>query len=372
MNYGFAPGGTGFDVNAGNYLEWRSGSKWLLTLDPTIETFVSELTFSNQVVRPVGNLGIGCHGHWTGFLDIRLDSLSGKRAHFADVTRVAAAGTIKIPSTALNPRPSLGGIDVKALFRIIGCEIAVAVPYLTALKSALGDVTIVATQHVDSANPLSSDGKMGVLRMLLYDFRIVRLDPFTTTAEAVQAFVTSGHKWFDGTAIPRKVWEETVPADVQAVGTKSKMQWIVFDPPVLGNTMFPVPEAKAWIHEHEPIGPFTVSPPGSGSMLQLPEQRRAFIRQRLANAGVMQPFHSFPLYKQRGYASFDAFIDGYDWHPADAVGDRWTGFRHVYHVRRIITSPPTAETLPFDFVTPDGSNEHLGLPETDPRLFTLV
>jgi hypothetical protein len=368
MDYGFAPGGTGFDLAARNYFDWRTGSNSVFTLDPTIESYVLELTTSALVNRPVGDLGIGCHGHWTGFLEIPLDSASGKRATYEQVVRAGNAGTIRIPSTALDPRPTFGGVRIKALFRIIGCEIGVAVPYLTKLRDALGDVMIIATQHIDSVNPADLGGVKGVLRMLLYDFRVLSPQPFATKAEAVQAFHDAKHKWYDGTDVPRTIWEQDIPTDVTTVGEIARQQIIELSPPI-NDQKYLDPPARAWKHEHEPVGPFRVSPL---SLVTPPGDPRAFMRQQLTGLASLQPFHSFPLYKQRGYASFDAFMDGYEWTPFTKDGDQWVGFRHVYHVRRVITE--AANTLIFlhDFITPSGADQRLGLPEMDARYFTIA
>jgi hypothetical protein len=368
MDYGFAPGGTRFDVAARNYFDWRTGSNSVFALDPTIESYVMELTTSAFVNRPVGNLGIGCHGHWTGFLDISLDSTSGPRAMFEQVVRADIGGTIRIPSTALDPRPTFGGLPVKAIFRIIGCEIGVAEPYLAKLRDALGDVMIIATQHIDSVNPAELGDVKGLLRMLIYDFRVLRANALATKAEVVQAFVDAKHKWYDGTDVPRKIWEEDVPTGVTSVGEVAKPQPIELSPP-FNWQKYTAPPARVWMHEHEPVGPFPVIPP---TLMSPSPASRAFMRQQLIGLPSMQLVHFFPLYKQRGYASFDDFMDGYEWMPINKAGALWAGFRHVYHVRRVITEAANSLIFLHEFVTPSGADQRLGLPETDPRYFTIV
>jgi len=373
MDYGFAPGGTGFDIAASNYFAWRTGSDRIYALDPTLESFLVELATSGQVSRPVRDLGFGCHGHWTGFLDIQLDASGRRRATYDEVSRAASSGTIKIPSTVLEPRPLLGSVRIKAVVRIVGCEIGVAVPYLTKLKEALGgDVVIVATQHLDSVSPATLGTEKGVLRMLLYDFRLPRRERLESRAEAIQAFHDAKFQWFDGSDIPRDVWEYDIPTNVLTVGRSSREEALDLSP-VIADEKYLLLRSRSWTHAIEPEGPYLIIPARPGTTL--PAERREVMRQWLSGLPAFQPLHEFPRYVQLGYQSFDAFLDGYNWMPLDEKGDRWAGFRHVYDVERAITFGKRATwpgAFPYDFVTPSGAAEHLGLPETDPHYFTTV
>src|SRR5262245_4084048 len=130
MDYGFVPGGTRGAVEILNYLEWRTGSSTIV--DPpdfTLQSFVDAIRTSGSVQRPVNDLGIGCHGSGYGILELQLDASSPALAFFNDVQQVEARGTINIPSAVLDPRPVLGGVEIAAFFRIVGCEIGQARPY---------------------------------------------------------------------------------------------------------------------------------------------------------------------------------------------------------------------------------------------------
>jgi hypothetical protein len=140
-------------------------------------------------------------------------------------------------------------------------------------------------------------------------------------------------------------------------------------PNINGETSVLIPSVR-WTHEHEPVGPFRVTPPTSN--LQTPAQRRAFMRGQLTNLDAVQPWYPFPLYAQRGYKTFDEFVDGYDWQPDTFELKTWTGFRHVYRINRAITVDPEGSVALYDFISATGASEHLGLPESDARYFTIV
>jgi hypothetical protein len=386
MDIGFVPGGTSFDNDARRYLSQRPSSVVIQPAAGTIESFISELKTSTTVQRPVGNLGIGCHGHPQGVLEIRLDSGSGKHAYFDDVDKAVTSGTITISTSVLEPRPVVDGSPVAAKFRIVGCSIGAAVPYLVRLKAALGGkVKVVATPHEDlMVGTLTINGVAVVIRMLEYDFRIFTPMGLSFEGEAIgqagviDLFAAKYPSWFDGVPIPKEFWKKMVPADVFAnVDDDPKTGKIVtgvgleFNPAINGVKNFGIEfSANIWQHKLEKVGPYTVTPPSQN--LASSTQRREFIRGKIKNRPEFAAGHLFPLHKQLGYNSYDEFIDGHDWIAPGSAPDQWRGYRDLYRVQTPITSPGGSNKPLYDVVSNSSSVGRIGLDETDARLFITV
>jgi len=378
-DYGFVPGGTGFDNDARRYLSQRPSSKVIATTAGTIESFATELKASTTVQRPVGNLGIGCHGHPQGVLEIRLDSGSGKLAYFDDVDRAVTSGTIAISTSVLEPRPVVGGSPVAAKFRIVGCSIGAAIPYLVRLKAALGGkVNIVATPHEDLMVGTISIGSTAiVIRMLEYDFRVFTTLGLSFEGEAIgqagviDLFAAKYPFWFDGQLIPKEFWKTIVPADVFAEGKISNGVSLDFDPKIGGRKNFGFDfDANIWEHKVERVGSYTVTPPSQN--LASSTERREFIRGKIKNRPEFAASHLFPLHKQLGYNTYDEFIDGHDWIAPSRAPDQWGGYRDLYRVKTPVTSPGGSNTPLYDVVSNSSSIGRIGLDESDARLFITV
>jgi hypothetical protein len=369
VNYGFVPGGTNFDKIARDYLRWRSSSQVLTTGDVTVESFVKALGTSTSVQRPVETLGIGCHGHRYGALEIKLDANAPKIGFYDDVDKVATSGTIKIANAVIFPRPVVNGMPVTPTFRIVGCSIGAAQPYLKRLKEALGPVFVRGTPHEDGQVKLTINGTTGVLRMLEYDFIVT--DPITLEGplDVIEAFHSKQLTWFDGTSIPKDFWKPHIPTDVFATTKTRSGINVDFSPKLNGVSTLQL-DLDIWEHVWEPIGPYPVTPPSSN--LPSTTQRRDFVRNAIKSRPEFAAGHAFPLHKQRGYPSYDAFIDGYDWLPSRKSDALWTGYRNLYRVQVPVTDPPGSSKVIYDWVEASGTSNHIGLDEVDARLFTTA
>jgi hypothetical protein len=376
MDYGFAPGGTDFDLAARDYLEWRPASEAVVPANPSVQSFVSTLKTSSSIVRPVGDLGIGCHGREVGLLEIQLeDGSASRRTEWEEADRAVGTKSVGIDPTVLNPRPQSGGSPVPARFRIVGCIVGhpQARPFLERLKAALGGaVTIVAARHDDSLRRLDNLGLDGIFRFLIYAFQITTAVPLEGQLDAILAFDAKKFRFLDNSLVPRSVWERIIPTDVgiDSPGVRSRMRRLDLDPQVGPLVSLNQQGAEQYEWSLDTIGPFKTAAP-SGNLASS-AQRRAFMATQMRNHPLMKEGHAFPLFRRWGYPSFDAFMDGLDW--MDKPGDRqkWTGFRNVHTVRVPITFPVNSDKVLYDFVSRTGSPSHLGLIDSDTRLFTTV
>ena len=390
MDYGFVPGGTRGAVEILNYFEWRTGSSTIV--DPpdfTLQSFVDALRTSGSVQRPVNDLGIGCHGSGYGILELQLDASSPALAFFNDVQQVEARGTIKIPSAVLDPRPVLGGVEIAAFVRILGCEIGQARPYLERLKAALGgQVFIIASPHIQALAPLSFAN--GLLRYLVHAFSVTAATAFQNRADLVEAFDLKQpkFKWYDGTPVPRSFWEAMIPTDIAAVGEAHIAAALNYSPPIETSDGRPSNsvlenDAGSWLHILEGVGPFKVDPPADPAFLVWTDDRAVRSRAKPSSRNQSSPpvirfLCTDSVATRPSMRSSTASIGwrGLDYHLL-------AGGRHVYRLTVPVGKPPSVVPPPrywaleiglpfYDFVSPAGTSNRLGLSETDPLLFTIV
>jgi hypothetical protein len=378
MDYYFAPGGTGFDRDVAKYLSLRAQSVLLPSPPNDVASFITAVNTSASVQRPVGALGIGCHGHPYGILEIPLDSSSGKQSDINDVTRVEGSHALAIANAALFPRPidPTTHAPINAVFRIVGCSVGAARPFLQHLKKALGDIPIiVATVHEDGEVALKMDnlttGKSadGVLRMLTYDFRVNTPHVLEGQLDVIEAFDNMHFTFVDGKPIPRDFWKKRVPIEVFPTGKKSDRANITFNPSINGTTSLPL-DLERWDYTWEPVGPWKVTLPAHPP--QTTDERREFMRGQIKSRPEFAAGHPFPLHQSRGFATYDAFIDGYDWINAPKSDVMWAGYRSVYRIGAPITIPSSGTDMPYDWVDTTNTATHFGLDELNAALFVRI
>ena len=341
-----------------------------------VAAFVAMVNADASVQRPVGTLSIGCHGHPYGILEIPLDSSSGQNSYINDVTRVETSHALEITTAATFPRPldPIFHFPIPPIFRIVGCSIGAARPFLTHLRKALGNIfIIVATQHEDAQKRLTitRDGipAEGVWRFLVYDFRVNTPDFLEGKEDIVEAFDNKHLTFVDGKPIPRSFWKERIPTDVFELTRTSSNVNIVLNPKINGVSELQ-PDSNRWEHIWEPVGPWKITPPAHN--LPTTTERREFMRDQIRTRPEFAAGHPFPLHEQRRYATYDAFIDGYDWLAEPKSDDHWAGHRNVYRVGAAITIPSDGNVLAYDWVDTTNTFTHFGLSETNDRLFVRI
>jgi hypothetical protein len=372
MDYAFAPGGTGFDKIVAKYLRLRPQTQVLTPATNDVAAFISMVNTDASVQRPIGQLGIGCHGHPYGILQIQLDPSANKQSAINDVTRVEASHALELPLTTLFPRPinPATSLPIIPVFRIVGCSVGAARPFLTHLRKALGDkVLIVATQHTDMEFAPYIGALEGVFRTLIYDFRINAPTVIEGQEGVVDAFDNKNFKFIDGKPIPRSFWKARIPTDPFNTTKVENDANVTFDPKINGVKTLPLPLNRfefIW----EPVGPWRVGKPTGP--VQSTTQRREFMRGQIKTRPEFAAGHPYPLHEQRGYATYDAFIDGYDWLESTKLPDHWTGYRCVYVVGAPINLDSDDDEVPYDWVDTTNTATHFGLNEFDSRLFVNI
>jgi hypothetical protein len=374
-SYAFAPGGTSFDLAARDYVKLRKNTTLLTkdsatppdTLD-SLEEFVAELSGS-QVQRPIQDLMLASHGTSLGAMALPLNAtLEGD---YENVDTVAKAGTCKIPSTVLDPRPAVGSTKPPCRVRVVGCWVGMFPPYLQRFKDMLGGaVEVVAPKHED-AFYTKPDGSMilkGALRYLLYDFRIFSLKPIPTRDELIAKFQAK-HKFFNGKDIPLAIWKHAIPTDYDTVGERDVTFQVALKPFVEGFKSIPVkgkynrgPDMASGFHM-----------PGGPAATASEAVRRAFVEGKLPSEPGFDPTHPLPVFVRDGFTSLAEFAKGYDWTPSAIVADQWNGSRERYMCSVPIWNPANAKReIIYDYLSKSGTVKRIQLLDNLTKLFTLV
>jgi hypothetical protein len=148
-------------------MEARSQSS-RLTVPVSLETFIDKLSGSSltgsSIPNPIRHLYIGAHANDAGdiFMNLQdtVDPDITSNTGVIDFEALEAAekhNLLKIDQKFLEPRPLVAGQSVATEFRIRGCRIGKAKPFLDQLKKALGgNVTVNAPKHFDHVAKLDN------------------------------------------------------------------------------------------------------------------------------------------------------------------------------------------------------------------------
>jgi hypothetical protein len=185
----------------------------------------------------------------------------------------------------------------------------------------------------------------------------------------VNAFNSLQASFVDGKKIPLTFWLLRVPIDVTAMTRTSNDANVVFNPAINGTSTLPL-DLERWEHSSEPVGPWNVTAPAT--MPTTAADRRSFMRAQLKTKPEFAAGHPFPTHQQRGFATFDAFIDGFDWQSNPGSTSLWSGHRHLYRVGAPITIPSDGNEIPYDWVDTTNTATHLGLDESNAELFVRI
>lgn len=374
-SYGFAPGGTPFDLAAAAYVALLANTKVINQSSDavpkpltTLQEFITEVATGTQTVRPIDDLQVVSHGTSLGAMVLQLDK-TRTGGTFEEVADAATAGTIAFPTAARDPRPTTpNGVPVPCVVHIIGCFIGIFDPYVRRFRKALGEgaLGVSAPAHWDSF--FSADGAAilgGSLRFMLYDFRVSSPDEVPDRNALIDAFVAKQYRRIDSGLVPRSVFERAIPGDFQTIGRVQPVSAVRLKPKAGGVSW--VRARGVYDHSEQSAGPFTL--PGSPAVAT-PAQSRAFVESGLRTFPVFKADHPLPMHVRAGFASLTEFVNGYNW--LQLANDQWIGFRHLYMCGVPIVDPANNNNeLVHDYLSLDGTVKRLTL-SNNPNLFARV
>jgi hypothetical protein len=393
MDYGFAPGGTGYDNLARTLLERRPNTTVIhqgAILD--VEDFINHLDTNAGIAKPVGDLLIVSHGNASGRMAIDLDSTSvnpdgtpATQTTYEVLEQAVASHSVRIPAALHNAQPNPILFDV----HILGCRIGQAPPFVQRLKDAFGRPrSVTAPKHFHLAGGIGSSRRritrFGSYEYLLYSFEITRPDRerpdparLRTKIEAVNAFDNHGFTFIPaqaggvGAAVPRAVWQREIPNNLQG---RVQRRFVNLGQNVgRGFRRFRI---EHQFRNEVQTFPYTISPVAADPGNQAAKE--AMLRASITAHPQFQapPAHAFPFYQRFGYGNVNDFLNGFSW-----VCD-WrrqeqqlvcVGSRRVYTVIVPVVDPVNQNLL-FNLFPVAGSGlvQVTNLPRNDVRLFLTV
>jgi hypothetical protein len=342
----------------------------------TVEGFIDHLETAAGVTRPVDNLIIASHGNDNGWLEIDLDvePRGVTRVSHTDADELVAAetsGSVAVPAALTNPG---------ATFFIRGCKVGQDARFLELFRTALGGgLPVNAPRFFHYAYFF---GGIGAYELFLYDFQIVRLDPFARRADVLAAFDAGGMTRTDGSAVPTAAWNDWVPAERQIQVERLEVDTTVpLGQEIGGRRTLTI--RRGYRHEVERF-PYVIDV--TGTIPAAEAARKTMLRDSLANNPDFQALAPYPVHERfdrLGATSArrdpctdtDDFVDSFTWdfRPGRRNRLHCTGTRHVYTVAPPVTDPATG-ALRCNFLPDAGAAPpaHRPIADTDATFFVTV
>jgi hypothetical protein len=364
-----------------------------------IAAFIDDMFTDASVTKPVDDLYIGTHASSDGFLFVRLfrgqvDVLGNP----TDVTDFEVLDQAMGPSRPARIHDSLVGYQRGTppapdpppthSVHIKGCNIGrdrftprppqPIAPFLARLKQVFGsNVNITAPKHFHGLLPENNHNGMFeyMAQELIVRTRAVRVGRrfrgFANRDELIDAYIAAQLSYHDGTPIPDADWGTTLVPRLMVDNRRIAMTI------PLGRTVENL--TSVTVHKQFRIEPervdWTVRP--GGAVPTVPAAQLAMLRASIAADARFAATHPWPMYERRGFANFNAYMDGHDWSFTVNGGDLvCVGRRFDYTIVLPIVdrtvAPAANRPLIFNFYPGVGSPDTpvlTGLVETSNRFF---
>lgn len=399
MDYAIAPV-TDVVTTYLNEMISRRSPKPTMRTETTLREFIKNLN-DDLAIHPVGDLVVGAHANSEGQLFIQ--AFPGQRTaggdptsrtdfeHLVQTMEVSAAGLlrrIRIDDHTIDftsPPPT-------HFLHFKGCNLGQAVPFVTKLKEALGNhVTVTAPKHFQGAIGVTGLGSDGSFEYMCYEFQVQvpatatpkgDLFGFATRDALIDAFHAAGHKYIDGTLVPKADWEKKwVPSDITR--TQNFLMVLPLGATVAGRKVLAIKPKITKKSQTKGSREFRVTPIPSKwefaptSAATTYADRVAELKAKIALDPRFKANHTWPAFKRAGFPSLDTYMDGHLWNFGKAnEGPLTTGVRFEYTVVLPImdTSGPTPKLF-YNFYPGPGAAQAAvttGILQNDPRFYLQV
>ena len=363
----------------------------------TIAAFVNDMFTDSSVTKPVDDLYLGTHAGGDGFLFCTL--FRGQVNVLGDPTDVTdfevldqamkPARPAKIPDSLVGYTRATPDPPPTHSVHIKGCNIGrdrfhitagqPKAPFLTKMKQAFGDnVKVTAPKHFHGL--IEEINHKGIFEYMEQEL-IVRTKAvkiarggfrgFATRQELIDAYKAAHLTYHDGTPIPDADWGTTLVPALFADNRRIAMTI------PLGRTVEHL--TSLTIHKQLRIEleqvDWTITP--GGTIPTAPADQLALLRASIAADDRFKATHPWPVYERRGFADFNAYMDGHLW--TFAINGNvlvCKGRRYDYTIVLPIVdrtvSPPANRPLIFNFYPGVGSPDApilTGFDETNDRFF---
>lgn len=359
----------------------------LLSSMTDLKSFVDGLSGA-EIKGPIRHIYVGSHANDAGDLFMALDPSSpqGSAIEFEDLEQAEKSGALKIDPKLLEPRPAdvaplglatssagelvlqpgLSSLPENAQFRVRGCRIGKAKPFLFQLKKALGgSIAVNAPKHFDALADWSNPA--GSFEYMEFDLQLRRTQQLKTSKEAVAAFVAAA----TNTAVLPSLIPVGVPANVLKQGEQTGGTMEV-QLPFAKNANMKLPIGFRYHHEFFRTGMNGFPLPSDPK--QLADRKKAMQHELVSNWPLFSGSHPFPEWMRLGYSNMAEFMDGYNWMFRYDSGKKqlqFNGDRHVYDLIIPITEKG-GKRLICNFYPTSGGSVYESLDPADTNFYETV
>lgn len=378
MDYAFAPDITGTVGGIVNTMFTNRANTKLVNQTAAIgvlREFINELSTSASVPKPVDNLLLASHAMPQGFLTTaKMFSGQTKSTSYEvlDDIKTSAISGINIPDTLIGYTT---GNPVTHTFRIYGCNIGKATPFLTKMKEALGNhVKVLGPMHFDE---FVSNDKYGVWEALCYEFRLTRKTAYANRADYIAALTAKGFTYYDGTTVTAADWNTWVPTKI----TSPAAPFISYPMGVTIDKRTTIDFKREFRYQRKKAFTITITYPNASSIpgsdaARLTDLKTFLTTYKFRPSDTIMAFdasHPFPMHVRWGFSDLTDFVNGMEWKfSTSGSALSCQGYYHEYTLLVPITdrAPANAGNLIFNFYpTPTSGFSAINKIDTTNRAF---
>lgn len=320
MDYAFAPGKPGrervvttvYDRLAQRMLDRRPNTTRIPRRRSIqcLHDFVQHLINAPSVPKPIEDILIGGHANDSGEWFVPLH-----RRQRGPTTYELLEDSYTDPSKEISLPPSIFGLNEgdppTQYVHLKGCNIGRSLPFLGNIIFAMGPINVTAPKHF---HYLYYHRHYGVFESMQYQYRVLSPTRITDRAALIAAFMATNPQYYDGTAVPESDLTPWIPRNIR------RTQKFNIHAPlglVLGRRRT-IEVEREFRYRRDTL---TLRIPTPGTPPTDPAARMAALSGHLDNLffregdpeGSFSPDHPYPAFVRKGYASKQAFLDGYTW-----------------------------------------------------------
>jgi hypothetical protein len=343
--------------------------------DPSITSlseFLNSLTHNNKIIHPIRDLFISSHAHKFGHLMIKLYSKSDiTDIIYEDLENAITSKDLFIKDDTLMPRPvdKKKGKMINSTLHLKGCNIGKSLPYLTALKDALGGKLFVTAPKHEYCTLDHPDPNPGKAIFMRYRFELFRKSRLKGRTEAVKAFNSYGFSGIDGRKILIGTWERWIPKYMSPIWIQKEDFRTTVINPITGNPM--TARVRLLYTENESVSPreqrIPLAKKPTSDVESLSE-----IEKDLKKREPRYNHKKFPMYERYGCASMEEFMAGWNWKYSWDNNKKelvYKGIRYEHTLEYPIVDPSNNTLFMNLYPSKSGSTVLEMMKEDDDRFF---
>ncbi len=320
-----------------------------------LHDFVDHLNNSPSITRPIGDVLIAGHANDGGdfFVPLHRGQKGATTYELLEDSYTDPAKEIILADATMGHTP---GDPPNRYVHIKGCNIGKALPFLGNMIFAMGAaINVTAPKHF---HYLYHHRHYGVFESMQYQFRAMNPTRFATRAELITALMATTPQYYDGTNVPQPDLEAWIPRTIRSTQKFDVRARLGI---TLGRRSTIEVEREFRVRPDRLVLriPITGTAPGNqADQLTALDTHLGNLRFRDDDVeSSFSPDHPFPAFVRQGYASKQAFLDGYTW--TFSLNRRRTtlvatGIRYVYTLAIPITDRASGNLM-FNFYPNDGS-----------------